>query len=147
MTSPSCVETRTCVCRPAVLGVWPSPGEWIEQRRGAAESEAKSRRRCEFIDLDRLVKLHVWNLFTWVGFKFLTWYECSYFSRFILGFNGAILSVVGDVLVDSEAPVLTSWISRSADSVLRRRSYGRVCVRALIGVSVRTCCGRPRCTV
>jgi hypothetical protein len=41
-------------------------------------------------------------------FKFSTWHVCSYFLGFIPGFNGAMLSVVGDVLVDSEAPVVTS---------------------------------------
>jgi hypothetical protein len=41
-------------------------------------------------------------------FNFLTWHMCSYFSRFISGFNGAILSVVDDIPVGSEAPVVTS---------------------------------------
>jgi hypothetical protein len=41
-------------------------------------------------------------------FKSLTWYECSYFSGFNPGFNGAILSMVGDIPVDSEASVVTS---------------------------------------
>jgi hypothetical protein len=56
------------------------------------------------------------------GFKFSTWHGCSYFSRFNPGFNGAMLSVVGDDPVDSEASVVTSRISRSAGSVLQRRS-------------------------
>jgi len=34
------------------------------------------------------------------------------FSEFIPGFNSVILSVVGDVSVDSEAPIVTSSISR-----------------------------------
>jgi hypothetical protein len=38
----------------------------------------------------------------------------------IPGLPGAILSVVGDVLVNIEAPVVTSSTSRSAGSVLRR---------------------------
>jgi hypothetical protein len=42
------------------------------------------------------------------GFKFSTWYMYSYFPGFIPGFNGAMLSVVGDVPVDSETPVVTS---------------------------------------
>jgi hypothetical protein len=37
---------------------------------------------------------------------------CSYFSNFIPGFNGVILSVVDDVSVDSEPPMVTSLISR-----------------------------------
>jgi len=41
-------------------------------------------------------------------FKFFTWQGCSHFPRYITGFNGAMLSVVGDVPVDSEAPVVTS---------------------------------------
>jgi hypothetical protein len=41
-------------------------------------------------------------------FKSLTWHGCSHFYGFILGFNGAMLSVVGDVLVDSESHVVTS---------------------------------------
>ena len=41
-------------------------------------------------------------------FKSSTWYGCSYFSGFIPGVNGAILSVVGDVPVDNEVPVVTS---------------------------------------
>ena len=39
------------------------------------------------------------------------------FSRIILGFNGIMLSVVGDVPVDSEASVVTSSISRCVDSL------------------------------
>jgi hypothetical protein len=40
-------------------------------------------------------------------FKSLTWHGYSYFLRFISRFNGAMLSVVGDVPVDSEVPVVT----------------------------------------
>ena len=40
--------------------------------------------------------------------KSSTWHGCSHFSGFILGFNDAVLLVVGDVSVDSEAPVVTS---------------------------------------
>ena len=58
------------------------------------------------------------------GFKSSTWHECSYFSGFILGFNGIVLSVVGDIPVDSEAPVVTSSISTCAGKVFRRYSYG-----------------------
>jgi hypothetical protein len=41
-------------------------------------------------------------------FKSSTWHRCSYFSGFISGFNGTMLSVVGDVSVDSEAHMVTS---------------------------------------
>jgi hypothetical protein len=41
-------------------------------------------------------------------FKPLTWHGCSYFYEFILEFNGAILSVIDDVPIDSEAPAVTS---------------------------------------
>jgi len=41
------------------------------------------------------------------GFKSLTWHVCSYFPGFISGFNGVVLSVVGDVPVDSETSVVT----------------------------------------
>jgi hypothetical protein len=56
--------------------------------------------------------------------------------------------VVNDVLVDDVAPVVTSRISRSAGA----QSFGgahrdRVCVRVFIGVSVRACCERLRCTM
>jgi hypothetical protein len=54
------------------------------------------------------------------------------------GFNGVVLSVVGDVPVDSEAPVVTSSISPGfAGSVFEDAHRGRVCVRAFIGVSAR----------
>ena len=42
------------------------------------------------------------------GFKFLTCYGCSYFFGFISGFNDAMLLVVGDIPVDSEALVVIS---------------------------------------
>jgi hypothetical protein len=42
------------------------------------------------------------------GIKSSTWYGCSYFSGFISGFNGAMHSVVGDVPVDSEVPMVAS---------------------------------------
>ena len=35
-----------------------------------------------------------------------------FLDLFISGFNGVILSVVGDVPIDNEAPVVTSSISR-----------------------------------
>ena len=41
------------------------------------------------------------------GFKSSTSHGCSHFPEFILGFNDAMLSVVDDVPVDSEAPLLT----------------------------------------
>ena len=49
----------------------------------------------------------------------------------ILGFNGVVYSVVGDVPVDSEAPVVTSSISRICRPSLRRWSQGqglRTCI-------------------
>ena len=66
---------------------------------------------------------------------------CSYFSEFISGFNGTILSVVGDVPVDNEAPVVTSSVSRFAGltQFFGGAHRGRVCMRAFIGVSVRSC--------
>ena len=56
--------------------------------------------------------------------------------------------MVSDVPVDNEAPVVTSGIFKSAGA----QSFGgahrdRVCVHVFIGVSVRVCCGRLRCTV
>ena len=36
------------------------------------------------------------------------WHGCSHFSGFIPGFNGAMLSMVVDVPVDSETLVVTS---------------------------------------
>jgi hypothetical protein len=53
-----------------------------------------------------------------------------------------------DVPVDDEAPLVTSGISRCVGA----RSFGgahrgRVCVPIFIGVSVRVCCERLRCTV
>ena len=67
----------------------------------------------------------------------------------ILGFNGVVHSIVGDVPVDSEAPVVTSSISRICivGSVFKDAHRGRVCVRVFIGVSVRAYCERLRCTV
>jgi hypothetical protein len=56
--------------------------------------------------------------------------------------------VVSDVPVDDEAPMVTSGISRSVGAqsfgVAQR---GRVCIRVFVGVSVRACCERLRCTV
>jgi hypothetical protein len=62
-------------------------------------------------------------------------YGCSYFSRFILRFNGVIFLVVGDVPVDSKAFVVTSSISRFAGPTqLFGGAYrDRVCVHAFIG--------------
>jgi hypothetical protein len=56
------------------------------------------------------------------------------------------ISVVGDVPVDSEPPMVASLFSRSVSSVLRTHR-GRVYVRVFIWVSVRACCGRLCCTV
>jgi hypothetical protein len=56
--------------------------------------------------------------------------------------------VVGDVPIDEEAPVVTSRISRSVGAQSFGGAHrGRVCVRVFIGVSVRACCERLRCTV
>jgi hypothetical protein len=56
--------------------------------------------------------------------------------------------VVSDVPVDDEAPVVTLRISRSAGAQSFGGAHrGRVCVRVFIGVSVRACCERLRCTV
>jgi hypothetical protein len=62
-------------------------------------------------------------------------------TGFISGFNSAILSVVGDVPVDSEASVVISSISRLAGPThfFEGAYKGRVCVRAFVGVSVRSC--------
>ncbi len=55
-----------------------------------------------------------------------------------LGFNGVVLSVVGDIPVDSEAPVVISLISPGfAGPVFEDAHRGRVCVRVFIGVSAR----------
>jgi hypothetical protein len=52
---------------------------------------------------------------------------------FIPGLPEAILSVVGGVPVNSEAPMVTSAQS------FRGAQRGRVCVRAFIEVSIRSC--------
>jgi hypothetical protein len=56
--------------------------------------------------------------------------------------------VVSDVPVDDEVPLVTSGISRTAGAQSFGGAHrGRVCVRVFIGVSVRACCERLRCTV
>jgi hypothetical protein len=56
--------------------------------------------------------------------------------------------VVSDVPVDSEASLVTSGISRSTGAQsFGGADRGRVCIRVFIGVSVRACCERMRCTV
>jgi hypothetical protein len=56
--------------------------------------------------------------------------------------------VVSDVLVDDEAPLVTSVISRSVGAQSFGGAHrGRVCVPIFIGVSVRACCERLRCTM
>jgi hypothetical protein len=56
--------------------------------------------------------------------------------------------VVSDVPLDDEALVVTSRISRFAGAQSFGGAHrGRVCVRVFIGVSVRACCERLRCTV
>jgi len=56
----------------------------------------------------------------------------------ILKLNGFMLSVVGDVPVDSEVPVVTSSIlSRGFDGpVFEGAHKGRICMRTSIGVRV-----------
>ena len=54
------------------------------------------------------------------------------------GFNDFVLSVVGDVPVDSETPVVTSSISRICRPGDAHR--GRGCVRVFIGVGVSVLC-------
>jgi hypothetical protein len=56
--------------------------------------------------------------------------------------------VVSDVPVDDEAPLVTSGIPRSVDAQSFGGAHrGGICVRVFIGVSVRACCERLRCTV
>ena len=47
-----------------------------------------------------------------------------------------MLLVVGDVPIDNEATVVTLSISRIASPIFEDTYRGRVCVHALIGVSV-----------
>ena len=61
---------------------------------------------CELV-IDRLVGFLVVEP-VHLGSKSSTWHGCSYFPGFIPGFNSTMLSVVGDVSVDSKAPVVTS---------------------------------------
>ena len=76
----------------------------------------------------------------------------------ILGFNGVVHSVVGDVPVDSEAgdvpvdseaSVVTSSISRIciAGSVFKDAHRGRVCVRVFIGCECACACAVSVCIV
>ena len=64
-----------------------------------------------------------------------------FLDLFISAINGAMLSVVGDVPVDSEAPVATSSISRFVGQTqfFRDAPRDRVCMRVFIGVNVRSC--------
>jgi hypothetical protein len=56
--------------------------------------------------------------------------------------------VINDVPVDDEVPLVTSEIYTSAGAQSFGGAHrGRVCVRVFIGVSVRACCERLRCTV
>jgi len=75
-------------------------------------------------------------------FKSLTWHEKdSYFSRFILRFNDAMLLVVNDVSVVNEMLMVISLISIFAGPtrLFEGVHRNRVCTRAFIGVSVRSC--------
>jgi hypothetical protein len=60
---------------------------------------------CELI-IDLLVEFFVVETCL-PRFKSSTWYKCSHFSGFILGFDDAMLSVVGDVPVNNEVSVVT----------------------------------------
>ena len=66
---------------------------------------------------------------------------CSHFPEFILEFKGVILSVIGDLPVDSEASLVTSSILRFASPTqfFGGAHRGRVCVHTFIEVSVRSC--------
>jgi hypothetical protein len=56
--------------------------------------------------------------------------------------------VVSDVPIDDKAPLVTSGIFRSAGAQSFGGAHrGKVCVPVFIGVSVRACCERLRCTV
>jgi hypothetical protein len=82
-----------------------------------------------------------WNLSTWVQVLDLT--KVLVYSWIIpgLGFNDTVLSVVGDVSVDSETPEVTTSILRFAGPTqfFGGAHKGRVCVRPFVGVSVRSC--------
>jgi hypothetical protein len=76
-----------------------------------------------------------------LGFKPPTWHGYLHFHRFISWFNVAILSVVGDVPVNSEASVVTSSISWFAGPI---QFFGgahrdRVCLLVFLEVSMRSC--------
>jgi hypothetical protein len=60
-----------------------------------------------------------------------------------------ILSVGGDVPVDSEALLVTDFVNLKIKLTqsFRGAHRGRVCVRVLIGVSARTCMSIYVCTV
>jgi hypothetical protein len=78
------------------------------------------------------------------GFK--SW--CSHLFLDSPGFTGVMCYVVSDVPVDNETPLVTLEISRSAGAQSFGGAHrGMVCVRVFIGVSVRACCERLRCTV
>jgi hypothetical protein len=54
-----------------------------------------------------------------------------------------VLSVVDDVPVDSEVPVVTSLTF--ADSVIEDAPRVRICTRVFIGMSVHVCVHRDEC--
>jgi len=62
----------------------------------------------------------------------------SVVARFIPEFNGAMLSVVNDVSVDSEAPMVTSSILRftSPTRFFEGAHKSRMCIHMFIGLSV-----------
>jgi hypothetical protein len=62
----------------------------------------------------------------------------TYKVDILMQYDDVVLSVVGDVPVDSEAPVVTSSISPEfAGPVFEDAHRDRVCVRVFIGVSAR----------
>jgi hypothetical protein len=54
----------------------------------------------------------------------------------ITGFNDIVLSMVDDVPVNTETPMVTYSISRVCGSVFEDNHKDRVCVCAFVGVSV-----------
>jgi hypothetical protein len=54
-----------------------------------------------------------------------------------------VLSMVGDVPVDSKVPIVT--LSIFADSVFEDAPRGRICTRVFIGMSAHACVHRDEC--
>jgi hypothetical protein len=69
----------------------------------------------------------------------------AYFPEFIQRFNGVVFSVVGNISVDSEVPVVTLSFSRCAGIVFRRCGYRGECACILsVCVCVCTCVIRKK---